>query len=170
MNGEPATKVLAVDVGSAHVKLLATGQTEPRKIVSGPALTPDKLAIANRHDGDCPGQETEGQLTEMIVSSHPSAGEMDAYETIAGRRPVGILVRFVVVLHPQRGAILLMCTDLTLPALDVIRIYGLRFKIEVSFKPALHVIGAYLCLSLLDGGHDAITARERQPAPAPQIG
>ena len=26
-------------------------------------------------------------------------------------RPVGILVRFVVVLHPQRGAILLMCTD-----------------------------------------------------------
>ena len=58
-------------------------------------------------------------------------------------RPVGILVRFVVVLHPQRGAILLMCTDLTLSPLDVIRIYGLRFKIEVSFKQALHVIGAY---------------------------
>jgi hypothetical protein len=33
-------------------------------------------------------------------------------------RPVGILVRFVVVLHPQRGAILLMSTDLTLPALE----------------------------------------------------
>jgi hypothetical protein len=58
-------------------------------------------------------------------------------------RPVGILVRFVVVLHPQRGAILLLCTDLTLPAWDIIRIYGLRFKIEVSFKQALHVIGAY---------------------------
>jgi hypothetical protein len=64
-------------------------------------------------------------------------------------RPVGILVRFVVVLHPQRGAILLMCTDLTLSPLDIVRIYGLRFKIELSFKQALHVIGAY-CLGFVN--------------------
>src|SRR5260370_1975790 len=58
-------------------------------------------------------------------------------------RPVGILVRFVVVLHPLRGAILLMCTDLTLSPLDIIRIYGLRFKIEASFKQAIHFIVSY---------------------------
>ncbi|MBE3088359.1 MAG: transposase, partial [Chloroflexi bacterium] len=58
-------------------------------------------------------------------------------------RPVGILVRFVAVCHPHRGSIVLMCTDLTLAPLDIIRIYGLRFKIELSFKQALRVVGAY---------------------------
>jgi hypothetical protein len=58
-------------------------------------------------------------------------------------RPVGILVRFVAVSHPHRGSILLMSTDLTMAPLEIIRIYGLRFKIEVSFKQALRVVGAY---------------------------
>ena len=58
-------------------------------------------------------------------------------------RPVGVLVRFVAVEHPRRGTILLMSTDLGLDPLEIFRIYGLRFKIEVSFKQALRVIGAY---------------------------
>jgi hypothetical protein len=58
-------------------------------------------------------------------------------------RPVGIMVRFVLVVHPTRGAMILMCTDLTLSALEIIRIYGLRFKIEVAFKQALRTLGAY---------------------------
>ena len=35
--------VLVVDVGGSHVKLLATGQTEPRKFVSGPTLTAEQM-------------------------------------------------------------------------------------------------------------------------------
>jgi hypothetical protein len=58
-------------------------------------------------------------------------------------RPVGILVRFVAVLHPQRGAILLMSTDLTLEPLDIIHLYGLRFKIAVSFQQAIRILGGY---------------------------
>jgi hypothetical protein len=58
-------------------------------------------------------------------------------------RPVGILARFVWVTHPIRGRIILMSTDSALSPTDIIRLYGLRFKIEVSFKQALHILGTY---------------------------
>jgi hypothetical protein len=58
-------------------------------------------------------------------------------------RPVGRLVRFVWVDHPIRGRIILMSTLLSLTPLEVIQLYGYRFKIEVSFKQALHTLGAY---------------------------
>ncbi len=59
-------------------------------------------------------------------------------------RPVGILIRFVAVAHPTRGNCILMTTDLTLDPVDVIRLYGYRFKIEVAFKQSIHVLGAFL--------------------------
>jgi polyphosphate glucokinase len=35
--------VLAIDIGGTHVKILVTGQTEPRKFDSGPTLTPERM-------------------------------------------------------------------------------------------------------------------------------
>ena len=58
-------------------------------------------------------------------------------------RPAGRLVRFVAVLHPSRGSCLLMCTDTSLDAIEIIRLYGLRFKIEHSFKQAVRLIGSF---------------------------
>jgi hypothetical protein len=58
-------------------------------------------------------------------------------------RPIGILVRFVLVIHPERGSKIFMSTDLSLLPLDIIKIYGFRFKIEVSFKQALYTLGAF---------------------------
>lgn len=58
-------------------------------------------------------------------------------------RPIGRLVRFVWVIHPERGRMILMCTDLSIDALKLIETYGYRFKIEVSFRSAVHTIGSY---------------------------
>ena len=41
-------KVLVVDIGGNHVKLLVTGQSEPRKVVSGPMLTPELMMACIR--------------------------------------------------------------------------------------------------------------------------
>jgi hypothetical protein len=77
----------------------------------------------------------------------PVYGETDI--TLAYRcvdllwRPVGRLVRFVLVRHPTHGTIILMATDVTMDPLDVIILYGYRFKIELSFRHALRVVGTY---------------------------
>ena len=58
-------------------------------------------------------------------------------------RPVGRLVRFVWIDHPLRGRLLLMTTDLELDPLQVLVLYSYRFRIELSFKQALHTLGTY---------------------------
>jgi len=58
-------------------------------------------------------------------------------------RPVGILVRFVLVIHPERGRKILLCTDRSLAPIQIIALYGVRFKIELSFKEAVHTVGTY---------------------------
>jgi hypothetical protein len=58
-------------------------------------------------------------------------------------KPIGRLVRFVWVVHPNRGRIILMCTDCSIDPLTIIETYGYRFKIEVGFRSAIHQMGTY---------------------------
>ncbi len=84
---------------------------------------------------------------QFIKASSPVYGEsgitLRYYSDDLLWRPLGQLVRFVWVSHPTRGNLVLLCTDLTLNPLEIIRLYGWRFKIEVSFKQAIHTVGAY---------------------------
>jgi len=87
------------------------------------------------------------QTAPFTVAQSPVYGETNVqimYYTIDLLwQPVGRLVRFVLVKHPSRGNIIFMTTDLLLSALEAIELYGLRFKIEVSFKQAIRTIGTY---------------------------
>ena len=57
-------------------------------------------------------------------------------------KPVGEKIRFVLVVDGSERFIL-MCSDLTLSALDIVQAYSFRFKIEVSFKVLKHLMGAF---------------------------
>lgn len=58
-------------------------------------------------------------------------------------RPVGRLVRFVIVKHPKRGTIIVMSTDTTMEPLKIITLYGHRFQIELGFRQAIHTLASY---------------------------
>lgn len=85
---------------------------------------------------------------EKFSSIHcPIYGERDVellvHTQVLLWRSAGVWVRYVWAMHPKRGKIVLICSDTDLDVVEIIRGYGLRFKIEVSFKTAKHVICSY---------------------------
>lgn len=114
--------------------LLATKSSNPRK--GRPKMYGRKLRIRNQFKD-----------SEMLTAPSPVYNERRIqirYRSIQLLwRPLGRLVQFVLVEHPKRGKVLLLSTDLDLAPLKVIELYGLRFKIEVSFKQAVHTIATY---------------------------
>ena len=54
-----------------------------------------------------------------------------------------MLVQFVLVDHPTRGKIILVCTNLMLAPMDIYLAYYHRFQIELTFKSLVHTIGAF---------------------------
>ena len=66
--------VLVIDVGGTHVKILATGQTEPRKFVSGSKLTPKEMvAEVKKLAGDWKYDAVSIGYPGMIVRNRPIA-------------------------------------------------------------------------------------------------
>jgi hypothetical protein len=57
-------------------------------------------------------------------------------------KPIKDKIRFVLVMDGQ-GCFILMCSDLSLCAADIIRAYSYRFKIEVNFKVLKHLMGVF---------------------------
>lgn len=58
-------------------------------------------------------------------------------------KPLKQLIRFVLVIHPTRGRAIFASSDTMLDPVIVITTYGYRYKIELSFKHALRIIGTY---------------------------
>jgi hypothetical protein len=92
-------------------------------------------------------KELAQEVAAFTSAPSPVYGESDV--TLRYRcldliwRPAARMVRFVIVCHPQRGTIFLMATDLTLAPLEILQLYGYRFRIELGFRQAVHVLGAY---------------------------
>jgi len=65
-------RVLVIDVGGTNVKLLATGQKEPRKYPSGPTMTPQKMVkLVKKFVGDWKFDCISLGYPGPIINGHP---------------------------------------------------------------------------------------------------
>lgn len=85
--------------------------------------------------------------TKFKTASSPVYGEKKVeikYRSkIVILRPRCLRVKLILVSHPRRGKIILATTDCKLDDLEAIKMYGYRFKIEVTFKSAKELLGTY---------------------------
>ena len=82
-------------------------------------------------------------MTEM---TSPYPGEKETLKfcfTDLIWRPLGRICRFVAVDHPRMGKRLFFSSDLTLSPEQILLTYSWRFKIEVCFRQAVHVLGTF---------------------------
>jgi hypothetical protein len=84
----------------------------------------------------------------FVSAPSPIPGDRDVrirYRTLdLYWRPMGPRkVRFILADHPLRGRMILLCTDLDLHALAAIRLYSLRFRIELGFKQLIYTVGGF---------------------------
>jgi polyphosphate glucokinase len=67
-----AAKVLVIDVGGTNVKMLATGQKEPRKYPSGPTMTAQKMVqVVKKATSDWEYDCISLGYPGPIINSHP---------------------------------------------------------------------------------------------------
>lgn len=87
------------------------------------------------------------EADDFIAASSPIQGDQDVEIKYMSKdllwKASGRVVRYIWVMHPTKGNAIILSTDTTLEPLQIIELYGYRFKIEVSFKQAVHSIGMF---------------------------
>jgi glucose-6-phosphate isomerase len=63
---KPSKQILVVDVGGDHVKILLSGQKEPRKFDSGPSMTPEEMVTGIR-------KAAKGWKYDVVSLGYPGA-------------------------------------------------------------------------------------------------
>lgn len=84
----------------------------------------------------------ENQFEELMLEVYGQCKTLSFLCLDLMWKPIGEKVRFVLVRDGDK-CFILMCSDLAMPAAEIIRAYSYRFKIEVGFKVLKHVMGVF---------------------------